>query len=119
MDIFVVSVEKRAAIRQPSLNDYIRYCLQLLFVSLLGSTGDFVTAMEPVVRPMEQEVIVDVKLDRYVIYNGLLAFQAEDGLWLPLTEFIAALDFPIEVKLEDYYAQGWFIRESNTFFFFV
>ncbi|MFT6100921.1 MAG: hypothetical protein ACJAYF_003482 [Arenicella sp.] len=72
-------------------------------------------SLELTFRPDEELAIVDITLKRRTLFAGIMAYQASDGLWLPLTDFIDALAFPIEVKLDEGYAKGWFIRESRQF----
>ncbi len=72
-------------------------------------------SLETVERPDDQIVIVNLQLNRIPLYTSILAYQGEDGLWLPLQEYLNAMDFPIELNFEEQYAQGWFIKQRYTF----
>ena len=63
----------------------------------------------------EDLVILEVKLDGYVLGDNLLAYMRRGSLLLPLGEIAALLDFPILVDAHAGRADGWFVRESRGF----
>jgi len=60
-------------------------------------------------------VIIQVKIDNYLLHDGLQAYYIDDRLLLPLQELSQTLEFPIEVDLEAKTASGWYIEESQKF----
>ncbi len=67
-------------------------------------------------RSQDETVIVNLKLDRIPLYTSILAYHSNDGLWIPLAEYLTALDFPITINYEQQTAEGWYINENNTFY---
>ena len=63
----------------------------------------------------EDLVILEVRLEKYVLGEGVLAYMRPNGLYLPLGELAELLDFPILVDPYAGRANGWFIRESQGF----
>lgn len=66
-------------------------------------------------RSDDQLVIINLSLGRTPLYTSIMAYQDGSSLWIPLTEYITAMDFPIAVQIDDQYAKGWFINEKNNF----
>ncbi|MEE9278862.1 MAG: hypothetical protein V3V67_01680, partial [Myxococcota bacterium] len=63
----------------------------------------------------EDLVILEVKLDNFVLGDSLLAYLRRGRLVLPLGELAELLDFAIVVDPHAGRADGWFIRESRGF----
>lgn len=72
---------------------------------------------DPVERPPEQFVLLEMRLPEALLTRDLDAYYDldEDTLWLPLTRFVELVEFPIDVALEEGRAQGWFRRPEHTF----
>ncbi len=60
-------------------------------------------------------MILEVRLDGYVLGDTVLAYMHRGSLLLPLGELAALLDFPILVDAHAGRADGWFVRESRGF----
>ncbi len=73
--------------------------------------GDFLM----VERPDYQFVILELRLPRIILNSGLPAFMAGDKLLLPLGAFASSVGFPLTTNSQLGVAQGWFMREENTF----
>ncbi len=87
----------------------------LIYCWFLCCTSFSALSLETVERPDDQIVIINLQLNRIPLYTSILAYQGEDGLWVPLQEYLNAMDFPIELNFEEQYAQGWFIKQRYTF----
>lgn len=89
------------------------FYLAIFFVYLtISNISDAATITE---RPDDQLVIVNLNLERTPLYTSIMAYQDGSNLWVPLTEYITAMDFPIDIQFGDQYAKGWFIQEKNDF----
>ncbi|GAA6166654.1 MSCRAMM family protein [Sessilibacter corallicola] len=84
----------------------------ILFVSIFSG---YVLSLPLKERSDDQIVIINLQLNRIPLYTSILAYQGEDGLWVPLQEYLNAMDFPIELNFEEQYAEGWFIKQDYTF----
>lgn len=60
-------------------------------------------------------VIVELRFERYVLSDGLIAYDEGGRLYAPLGQIAAALDFAISVDLAAGTASGWFLDESRGF----
>lgn len=60
------------------------------------------------------EVVVDGDA-RLTLNDALTAFQANDGLYVPLGELMRTLEFPIVVNSVDGQAKGWFLEAHRSF----
>lgn len=72
-------------------------------------------ALDPVTRPDDQLLIMELRLRDSVLSDGLFAYPGKGGLLLPLGEFVRALEFPITVDPENGRASGWYISENRLF----
>jgi hypothetical protein len=63
----------------------------------------------------EDMLILEVRLEGYVLGENLLAYLPRNGLFLPLEELAELLDFAILVDAYAGRADGWFVRESRGF----
>lgn len=72
-------------------------------------------ALEPVERPVEDELVLEVRLGRYVLSDAMLGYLQRGGVLLGLGEFTRALDFAIDVDPADGQATGWFMSEDRRF----
>ena len=72
-------------------------------------------SLEPVIRPEEQLLILELRLRNLVASDGMFAYLDEGGLLLPLREFVRALEFPIGVDPANGRADGWFLSEDRLF----
>ena len=72
---------------------------------------------EPPLAELDDEdlVILEVRLDDYILGESLLAYMRRGSLLLPLGELAELLDFPILVDAHAGRADGWFVRESRGF----
>lgn len=61
------------------------------------------------------DMIMDVVLDREVIYAAMLCAGREGRLFIPLSEITLALEFPISVFPDEGRAAGWFLSEDRKF----
>jgi hypothetical protein len=72
-------------------------------------------ALTPVERPIEDELVLELRLGRYVLSDGMLGFLHRGGVLLPLDELARALDFAIAVDPAAGRATGWFLAENRRF----
>jgi len=61
------------------------------------------------------ETILSVELDGHVLNDGMLAFQENGELLLPLAELARSLDFFVEADSNAATISGWVLREDRTF----
>lgn len=61
--------------------------------------------------------IVQITLDdhRYILDEAVMGYEVDSALFLPLSRFAEAVEFPITVEPERQRAEGWFLREDNRF----
>ena len=73
------------------------------------------TTIQPVERPLEDELVLQVRLGRFILSDGLLGYLHRGGVLLPLDELARALDFAIVVDPAAARAAGWFLAEDRRF----
>lgn len=62
------------------------------------------------------ETILEVRLGSFVLSEGAFGYLDRRGvLFLPMRDFMKALEFPIDVDSEGRRASGWFLRENRLF----
>lgn len=66
-------------------------------------------------RSDDELLILIMRLGDYVLSDGIFGYAKQGSLIVPLTDMMAALDFPIEVDPENGRAEGWFIDENRLF----
>lgn len=66
-------------------------------------------------RSDDELLILQMLLGSYVLSEGIFGYPKQGSLILPLSDLVAALDFPIEVDAENGRAEGWFIDENRLF----
>jgi hypothetical protein len=73
--------------------------------------------MDIVSRPDEDILIFNLKLGRTVLSDAMLTYEDLDTgrYYVPLTDMMQALEFPIDVDDRKGTAEGWFINENRTF----
>ena len=74
-----------------------------------------VDPLVPVERPIEDELILQLQLGRWILSDAMLGYLHRGGVLLGLTEITRALDFPIDVDPIAGQASGWFLRENRGF----
>lgn len=67
-------------------------------------------------HPPEDELVLQLRLGRYILNDAMLGIIHSEGVMLGLGEFTSAVEFPITVDLESGQAEGWFLRENRRFF---
>lgn len=67
-------------------------------------------------RSFDEELILSVNLKHYTLNDGLIAYQHQTGVLLPLGEMASSFEFPILVNTKKGIAEGWFLRENRTFY---
>ena len=92
--------------------------------SLLPAAGFLAAALvscavaaEPVwaERPDDELFVFGLRLDRYVLSDGLIVFYDGEEAFAPLGAVAALLEFPISVDPRAGTAKGWFLDEDRTF----
>ena len=58
-------------------------------------------------------LILQLRLGRFLLSDGLIGYQTDDGACIDLGDLVRALDFAIEAHGDT--ASGWFLHEDNTF----
>lgn len=66
-------------------------------------------------RPDDEVYVFGLQLDRYVLTDGLIVFYDGKEAFVPLSGFVEALEFPIEVDPENGTARGWFLNDDRSF----
>jgi hypothetical protein len=66
-------------------------------------------------RPDEQLLILEVRLKRYILTDGMFGYIEGGGLLLPLGEFARALEFNIAVDTSNGRANGWYMDKDRLF----
>lgn len=68
-------------------------------------------------RNEDSEIILELALDdrQTIIDSGIVGYLVDETVLLPLSRFTELLDFPITVDTSKGSAEGWFIKEENTF----
>lgn len=66
-------------------------------------------------RSIEEELILEMRLGDFLLTDGIFGFANQGSLLLPLTDFVRALDFPINVDPDNGRAEGWFMSENRLF----
>jgi hypothetical protein len=95
---------------------FIQYILllSLFCVSVVSTAGDIESERW---SPRDEDLrILQVQVDRYKLEDILPAYQRKDYLLLPLGYMAEILDLAIEVDIGTGIANGFVIKESNTFY---
>jgi len=89
----------------------------LLAAALLPCAGAAQTPAEPVwaERPDDELYVFGLRLDRYVLSDGLVVFYDGEEAFVPLGAVTALLEFPIDVDPLTGTASGWFLDEDRSF----
>lgn len=66
-------------------------------------------------RPDEQLLILEVRIKRYILTDGMFGYIEGGGLLLPLGEFARALEFNIAVDTSNGRADGWYMDQDRLF----
>ncbi len=72
-------------------------------------------ALDYVSRPDEQLLILEVRLKRYILADGMFGYIEEGGLLLPLGEYVRMLEFNIAVDTSNGRANGWYMDQNRLF----
>lgn len=81
-----------------------------------GTAGsDKPRELEYVTRPDEQLLILEVRLKRYILTDGMFGYIEGGGLLLPLGEFGRAVEFNIAVDTSNGRASGWYMDQGRLF----
>lgn len=66
-------------------------------------------------RPDDEVYVFGLRLDRYVLTEGLVVFYDGDEAFAPLGALAELLEFPIAVDPARGTAEGWFLNDDRTF----
>ena len=80
-----------------------------------GADPDKPVALKYVTRPDEQLLILEVRLKRYILTEGMFGYIEGGGLLLPLGEYARALEFNIAVDTSNGRANGWYMDQNRLF----
>ncbi len=69
----------------------------------------------PVERSDEELLVLEVRLGRYILSDGIIGYIHRGGVLLSLEDMARVLEFPISVKLATGQADGWFINKNRRF----
>jgi hypothetical protein len=72
-------------------------------------------ALDYASRPDEQLLILEVRLNRYILSDGMFGYIEEGGLLLPLGEYVRMLEFNIAVDTSNGRANGWYMDQNRLF----
>tara|TARA_B100001989_G_scaffold249166_1_gene223990 strand:+ start:1521 stop:4829 length:3309 start_codon:yes stop_codon:yes gene_type:complete len=72
---------------------------------------------EIVTRPDEDLLILTFKLGEYLLLDALLCYQDldQDKYFIPLIDFLDALEFPATISADNLSVEGWFLENSRQF----
>ena len=70
----------------------------------------------PVERPVEDEVILAVRLDRHLLSDGVIGYLHRGGVLLPLGEMARLMELAIATDPLAGQAEGWMLTENRRFF---
>ncbi|MGH1455890.1 MAG: hypothetical protein ACRBDI_03830 [Alphaproteobacteria bacterium] len=91
-------------------------CLTILFIPYVtyAQSNDLSKIIE---RPDEDLLIFSLDLGKMRLSETLLVYEDLDTgkYYVPLSDFVDALEFPIRVDDDYFTAQGWFLTESTEF----
>ena len=79
------------------------------------ASGESGSPLNPIERSDDDLLVLEVKLGRLTLHDGLIAYLHPGGMLLPLGEIAAALEFPIAVEPGAGIAHGWFLAEHRLF----
>lgn len=60
-------------------------------------------------------LIFNLSLARHTVHDGILAYQYEEGILVPFSEIMDALNLPITIGQDMQRAEGWFLSEERRF----
>ena len=63
----------------------------------------------------DQDLILEARLHKAILSDGLPALQRGGMFFVPLGELTRALEFPIDIFPDSGRAEGWFLDEGRTF----
>ncbi len=66
-------------------------------------------------RPDDEVYVFGLRLDRYVLSEGLIVFYDGEEAFAPLGALAELLEFPIAVDPARGIAEGWFLNDDRTF----
>ena len=66
-------------------------------------------------RPDEEFLILQMRLGRHILSEGIIGYIHRGGILLSLEEVAMALEFAISVDLSAGQASGWFLSDSRLF----
>lgn len=61
----------------------------------------------------DAQFLLDVKLHRYRLGDGVRAYQTPEGTCIVFGDFLTTLDVPMKIDLTQHKASGWAFKESN------
>jgi len=102
----------------PRPGDLARRLVALAFLACLGATetrGAESPLMRLVQRPQEQALVVDLTLNRTSIGESFIVYQDKNGLMVPLSAVMSALEIAIAADPDAGTASGFFINEKRRF----
>ncbi|MCT4552684.1 MAG: hypothetical protein N4A44_03380 [Alphaproteobacteria bacterium] len=63
----------------------------------------------------EEYGIYNLKLKRYELLDGFMIYQEDTNTYLPMSDIVYALEFPISVNATSGIVKGWFINKNREF----
>lgn len=73
------------------------------------------SSLTVVERPDEELLILEMRLGRYILSDGITGYIHRGGVLLPLEEVAMALELAITVDPQAGQASGWFFNENRLF----
>ena len=80
-----------------------------------GEAAEKPASLTPVTRPDEQLLILEVRLKRYILADGIFGYIEGGGLLLPLEDYARILEFDISVDTANGRAGGWYMAQDRLF----
>jgi len=80
-----------------------------------SAEGQQLSPLNPVQRPTEELLVLEMRLGRYILSEGIIGYIHRGGVLLSLEELARVLEFPINVEPKSGQAAGWFLNENRLF----
>lgn len=99
----------------PSLAKAVKYSSTLDVSSYVAQIPEADSPFKAAERSDEELLILKMTLGKIILRDAVFGFPKQGSLILPLTDIVEALEFPIDVDVENGRAQGWFLDENRLF----
>lgn len=111
--IYTLPCQSFAALSQPYYDNDEDFTVYTNYVVEKAALEEDINFVE---RSDDDLLIIELKVGRrIIIQEAMFAYLVRGKIFIPFSETMEALEFPIEVQPGDGYASGWFLKEENHF----